>query len=124
MPAITDVGPSALIALVLGSMLIGVASEALGEGPVRHEWIITGVGAFLVALMLGGAATVAPAFDGLAVVPALLGGLVGAGVTNVAFRSLSYELAARGRLSARPDNHGVRTVDRRYAHRSAPVAGR
>jgi ABC-type uncharacterized transport system permease subunit len=94
-----EMGPLGISALVIGAMLLGVGSQALGEGPVSHEWLVTAAGALVGGLVgsewLFGWQAIRPVWDGVAVVPAMFVGLFAAGATNVLFRTVHHDLAAR-----------------------------
>jgi hypothetical protein len=101
-----DMGPAGIVAFAIAAMLLGIGSQALGEGPVPHEWLVAAAGALVGGLLtsewLALGRTIAPVWDGVAVVPALAGGLCMTGVANVAWRTVHHGLAAR--TAAR---HGV-----------------
>lgn len=77
-----DVGMSlfAAILLIAGGLLIGVLASMIGEVRVGWEWAATAaaalVGGYLGSEALGGASTWGPVFEGLYIVPAIIGGLV------------------------------------------------
>ena len=77
-----DVGMSTVAALllILGALLIGVASQYIGDVTVGFEWVATGVaaliGGYLGSEALGTASTWGPVFDGLYMLPALVGAVV------------------------------------------------
>lgn len=77
-----DVGMGAFAAvlLVVGALVIGVVAQVIGEVRVGWEWAATGAGAlvggYLGSEALGGLSTWGLEFDGLFVLPALIGGLV------------------------------------------------
>ena len=77
-----DVGMSAIAAmlLVLAALLIGVVSQYIGEVTVGFEWVATGiaalVGGYLGSEALGTASTWGPVYDGLYLLPALIGAVV------------------------------------------------
>ena len=77
-----DVGMSLLaaITLIAGALLIGVLTLFVGDTRVGWEWATTAVaalvGGYLGSEALGSASTWGPAFEGLYVVPAIIGGLV------------------------------------------------
>lgn len=77
-----DVGMSTLAALflVVGALAIGVIAQIIGDVRIGWEWAPTAVaalvGGYLGSEAFGGASTWGLAFEGLYVVPALIGGLV------------------------------------------------
>lgn len=70
----------AALLLVLGALLIGVGSQYIGDVRVGFEWAATGaaalIGGYLGSEAFGGASTWGPVFDGLYMLPALIGGVV------------------------------------------------
>jgi uncharacterized membrane protein YeaQ/YmgE (transglycosylase-associated protein family) len=90
-----DVGMSVFAAflLVAGALLIGVIAHFIGEVTIGYEWAITGVAA-LVGGYLGSEAfarlsTWGPEFEGLFVLPAIIGGVVLGAVVDAITRYLS-----------------------------------
>jgi uncharacterized membrane protein YeaQ/YmgE (transglycosylase-associated protein family) len=77
-----EVGMSLLaaIGLVAGALLIGVLAMFIGEVRVGWEWATTAaaalVGGYLGSEAFGTASTWGPAFEGLYIVPAIIGGVV------------------------------------------------
>ena len=77
-----DVGMSTVAALllVLGALLIGVVSQYIGDVTVGYEWAVTGaaalIGGYLASEAFGTASTWGPVFDGLYLLPALIGALI------------------------------------------------
>ncbi len=77
-----DVGMSTVAALllVLGALLIGVVSQYIGDVTVGYEWAVTGAGAliggYLGSEAFGTASTWGPEFQGLYVLPAIIGALI------------------------------------------------
>ena len=77
-----DVGMSTVAALllILGALLIGIVSQYIGDVTVGYEWAVTGTGAliggYLGSEALGTASTWGPEFQGLYVLPAIIGALI------------------------------------------------
>lgn len=77
-----DVGMSAFAALllVIGALIIGIIPQFIGEVTVGWEWLATAaaalVGGWLGSEALGTLSTWGPAFEGLYVVPAVIGAVV------------------------------------------------
>ncbi len=77
-----DVGMSTVAALllILGALLIGVVSQYIGDVTVGYEWAVTGAGAliggYLGSEAFGTASTWGPEFQGLYVLPAIIGALI------------------------------------------------
>lgn len=87
-----DVGMSglAVILLVAGALVIGAIPLFIGEARTGYEWLATAaavlVGGWLGSEAFGGISTFGPVFDGLYLVPALVGGVVLGAVVDVAVR--------------------------------------
>jgi len=77
-----DVGMSTVAALllILGALLIGIVSQYIGDVTVGYEWAVTGAGAliggYLGSEAFGTASTWGPVFQGLYVLPAIIGALI------------------------------------------------
>ena len=81
------------VALVVGAIVLGVIAQFIGEPRIGYEWVATAVGAAVGALFASEFITawraIEPVWDGLALVPALLGGVVVGAVVEVATRYLT-----------------------------------
>lgn len=68
------------LVLVLGALVIGVALQFIGEVRTGFEWAIAGIGAFVGGLVASewivAWQAFGPVYDGIALVPAVAGGLV------------------------------------------------
>ncbi|HEY8439109.1 MAG TPA: hypothetical protein VIK65_10905 [Candidatus Limnocylindrales bacterium] len=75
-----SLGIGGWILLVGGALVVGVIAQFVGAPRTGYEWLITavaaGVGALFVSEFVTAWRTFEPVFDGLALVPALVGGLV------------------------------------------------
>lgn len=75
-----DVGIVGIVAAAAVAVILGIVVQLAGEARFGYEWVITGVAAFAGALVASewivAWQTFAPVHDGLAVVPALIGGVV------------------------------------------------
>ncbi len=73
------IGLGGWIVLVAGALVFGVAAQLIGETETSYEWLADGIAAFIGALVASEFITAwrgfDPVFDGLALVPALVGGL-------------------------------------------------
>lgn len=78
------------IAAIAGALVFGILAQAIGQARTGYEWVIVSIAAlvgavaaseFIVAWQSFG-----PMFDGLAIVPALIGGLVVGGAVEIATR--------------------------------------
>ena len=81
------------IVLIVGSLLFGMIAQFVGEAGTGFEWlgdaIGFGVGALVASEFIVAFQAVQPAFDGLALAPALVGGLVLGVIVEVATRYLT-----------------------------------
>jgi uncharacterized membrane protein YeaQ/YmgE (transglycosylase-associated protein family) len=89
------------IALIVGALVIGAIAQLVGETRSGFEWLGDavgfGIGALVASEFIVAFQTVEPVWDGLALVPALIGGLVLGVVVEVATRYLTG-----GTYSGRP----------------------
>ena len=87
-----DVGMSliAALGLVVAALAVGVIAQFIGDVRVGYEWVATSlaalVGGYLGSEALGSVSTFGPAFEGLYIVPALVGGLLVGAVVDALFR--------------------------------------
>ena len=79
-----QLGLVAGLILVLGALVIGIAYQFMGEPTSDFEWVVGAVaalvGGFAASEYLGTVSTQGPEFDGLYMLPALVGGIVVSGV--------------------------------------------
>jgi hypothetical protein len=89
------------IVLVVGALLFGAIAQFVGEAGTGFEWlgdaIGFGLGALIASEFVVAFRTFEPVFDGLALAPALIGGLVLGVIVEVATRYMSG-----GTYSSRP----------------------
>lgn len=91
-----DVGMSTLAVLLLiaGALVVGGASYVIGDVTAAFEGILTGLaalaGAYLGSEAFGALSTWGPAFEGLYVVPALIGGIVLGGLVDAITRFATH----------------------------------
>lgn len=87
--------------LIAGALLFGVLAQFVGETRTGFEWAIDGVaaaiGAVIASELIISLRTFEPVWDGLAIVPALIGGLALGIVVELATRWLTG-----GRYTTRP----------------------
>ncbi|MEO8245806.1 MAG: hypothetical protein ABI622_01680 [Chloroflexota bacterium] len=87
-----DVGMSTLAAVLLvgGAAVIGLSSYLIGDVAVGYEGLITGVaalfGGYIASEALGRISTWGPSFEGLYVLPAVIGAVIIGGVVDAMFR--------------------------------------
>ena len=89
------------IVLIVGALVFGVVAQFVGETRTGFEWlgdaIAAAIGALFASEFIVAWRTFEPTWDGLALVPALLGGVVVGLVVEVATRYLTG-----GTYSGRP----------------------
>jgi uncharacterized membrane protein YeaQ/YmgE (transglycosylase-associated protein family) len=89
------------LVLLAGALLFGVIAQFVGEARTGYEWLVDAIAAALGAVIASefiiSARTFEPVWDGLAIVPALIGGLVLGIVVELATRYLTG-----GRYTTRP----------------------
>jgi uncharacterized membrane protein YeaQ/YmgE (transglycosylase-associated protein family) len=80
----------AALMLVLGALILGAIAQIIGRVVVGYEWIFTAlaalVGGWIGSEALGTLSTWGPEFEGLYVLPALIGGIVLGGLVDVVVR--------------------------------------
>lgn len=68
------------IVLIVGALMFGAVAQLIGETRTGYEWLVDGVaagiGAVAASEFIVNARTFEPVWDGLAIVPALIGGIV------------------------------------------------
>ena len=78
------------VLLIVGALVIGVASQFIGEVKTPYHWIIVSIAALIGGLLCSEFVTdwrtFEPVWEGLAFVPALIGGLVFGVVADVVAR--------------------------------------
>jgi uncharacterized membrane protein YeaQ/YmgE (transglycosylase-associated protein family) len=89
------------LVLLAGALLFGVIAQFIGDVRTGYEWLADGIaaaiGAVIASEFIISLQTFEPVWDGLAIVPALVGGLVLGLVVEVATRYLTG-----GHYTARP----------------------
>lgn len=88
-----DMGLGGLGALVLGAIVIGIVFQLIGDVRFGFEWVVTSVGAFVGGLaaseFIKDWRATGPVWDGLAIVPAVIGALVVGALVEVVTRYAS-----------------------------------
>ena len=96
-----SLGLGGWIALIIGALVFGAVAQFVGETRTGFEWladaIAVGFGAIVASEFIVAWRTFEPTWDGLAIVPAVVGGLVFGLVVEVATRYLTG-----GTYSGRP----------------------
>lgn len=94
-------GVGGWLVLLAGALLFGIVAQFIGETRTGYEWLVDGVAAAIGALIASefiiATRTFEPVWDGLAIVPALIGGLALGLVVEVATRFMTG-----GRYTTRP----------------------
>jgi uncharacterized membrane protein YeaQ/YmgE (transglycosylase-associated protein family) len=89
------------LVLIAGALLFGVIAQFVGETRTGFEWLVDGIAAALGALIgsewIIATRTYEPVWDGLALVPAIVGGLALGIVVELVTRYLTG-----GRYTTRP----------------------
>jgi uncharacterized membrane protein YeaQ/YmgE (transglycosylase-associated protein family) len=88
-----SLGIGGWLVLLAGALLFGVLAQLIGETRTGYEWLVDGIAAALGALIASefiiSARTWEPVWDGLALVPALIGGIAVGVVIELATRYLT-----------------------------------
>jgi len=88
-----SLGIGGWLVLLAGALLFGVLAQLIGETRTGYEWLVDGIAAAVGALVASefiiSARTWEPVWDGLALVPALIGGIVVGVVIELATRYLT-----------------------------------
>lgn len=91
-------------ALAIGALVIGVIVQFVGAPRFGYDWLATAiaaaVGAVVASEFVIGWQAFEPVWDGLALVPALLGGLVVGLIVEVAMRYTTPGTDTRHRMTA------------------------
>jgi uncharacterized membrane protein YeaQ/YmgE (transglycosylase-associated protein family) len=81
------------VVLIVGALVFGAVAQIVGETRTGFEWLVdaiaAGIGALFASEFIVAWRTFEPTWDGLALVPALLGGIVVGLVVEVATRYLT-----------------------------------
>lgn len=88
-----NLGIGGAVLLVLASLVFGVIAQFIGETRTGFEWLVDaiafGIGALVASELVVAWRTTGPVWDELALVPALLGGIVLGVVVEVVTRSVT-----------------------------------
>jgi hypothetical protein len=81
------------LVLIAGALLFGVIAQFIGRTVTGYEWLVdglaAGLGAVIASEFIISLQAFAPVWDGLAIVPALIGGLALGLVVELATRYLT-----------------------------------
>jgi len=98
-----DMGIGAFAIVVVAALVLGVLVQMYLNPKTGYEWLIVGVGAGVGAWLASeitwtqwftGLTDLGPQFDGLLVIPAVLGGLVIGAITEVVARTVESPIQA------------------------------
>lgn len=96
-----NLGVGGWLVLLAGALLFGVVAQFIGETRTGYEWLVdaiaAAIGAVIASEFVISWRTFEPVWDGLAIVPALIGGLVLGLIVELATRYLTG-----GRYTTRP----------------------
>jgi uncharacterized membrane protein YeaQ/YmgE (transglycosylase-associated protein family) len=96
-----SIGFGGWIVVIAGALIFGFVAQSVGEARTGYEWLVDGVAAFAGAVIVSefiiSLRTFEPVYDGLALVPALIGGLALGLVIEVATRYVTG-----GKYTVRP----------------------
>ena len=87
-----DVGMStfAVLLLIVGAVVLGAIPQFIGEPRVGYEWVFPSIAAFVGGWLgseaFGTVSTWGPVFEGLYIVPAIIGGIVLGGFVDLVAR--------------------------------------
>ena len=99
-----SLGLGGWIALIVGALVFGVIVQLTTDAPTDFEWVVVAIAAAIGAVFASEIVvawrTVEPVWDGLALVPALLGGLVVGVIVDLVSRFLTGGSAAGRPMSA------------------------
>lgn len=88
-----SIGLGGSLLLIAGAIVFGVAAQFVGRAEIGFEWLVdaiaAGVGALVASEFIVAWRTFEPVVDGLALVPALIGGLVVGGIAELATRRIT-----------------------------------
>ena len=88
-----SLGIGGLTLLVVGAILIGLSTYLIGNVDNAYQWLLTGgaafIGAFVASEWIVGLRGFEPVWDGLALVPALVGGVLVGGLVDIAVRMIT-----------------------------------
>jgi hypothetical protein len=111
--------PIAFVLVLGGALVIGVACHLIGRAREGYEWEIGTVGALYGGLLANGifatSSASAPAYDGLSVIPALLGGAFLGGLMVFMFRRFGSAIQPMHRGPALAEAATNRRVRLSYA---------
>ena len=104
MELVITLGLAGWAILIVGSLIFGVIAQFVGETRTGYEWLVDAIAAAIGALVASEFIVAWQAFgpvvDGLALVPALVGGLVVGLAVEIATRYVTGGRYTHGAMSA------------------------
>ncbi|MFL5726778.1 MAG: hypothetical protein ACJ765_02415 [Chloroflexota bacterium] len=104
MELVISLGLGGWIILVVGALIFGAAAQLIGETRTGFEWAVdavaAGIGALIASEFIVAWQAFGPVFDGLALVPALIGGLALGLVAELVTRFATGGHYTHGAMSA------------------------
>jgi hypothetical protein len=98
------IGLGGWLLLVAAAVVFGVVAQLIGEVRTGYEWFVDaigfGLGALIASEFIVAFQTIEPVWDGLALVPALVGGLVLGVIVEVITRYTTHGTYAHRPMSA------------------------
>lgn len=99
-----DLGPGGWIYLVTGAVLFGASVQYFGQPQTGFDWLVDAIAAGIGALLASEGVVAwqawGPIVDGLAVVPAVLGGLAVGLAVEIVVRYVTGRWSTHGTMSA------------------------
>ena len=93
MEFVITLGVGGWVLLIAGALVFGLVAQFVGEPKTGYEWladaIAAGIGALVASEFIVGLQAFGPVWDGLALVPALIGGLAVGLIVEVGTRLLT-----------------------------------
>jgi uncharacterized membrane protein YeaQ/YmgE (transglycosylase-associated protein family) len=93
MELVIALGLGGWMVLIVGALVFGVVAQFIGETRTGFEWLVdaiaVGIGVLVASEFIVAGQAIEPVFDGLALVPALIGGLVAGIVVELATRYMT-----------------------------------
>jgi uncharacterized membrane protein YeaQ/YmgE (transglycosylase-associated protein family) len=98
------IGLGGWILLVAAALVFGVAAQRIGEARAGYEWLVDAlgfaIGAIVASEFIVALQTFQPVWDGLALVPALVGGLVLGVIVELVTRNVTHGTYAHRPMAA------------------------
>jgi hypothetical protein len=88
-----EIGILGVFVLILGALVVGVIAQSIGDVRTGYDWFVVGlaafVGGFVASEWIVAWQAFGPVWEGLAIVPAIVGGLVIAVLADAIVRYLN-----------------------------------